>query len=107
MRFGYVLPNNWGLPDMADLAVEADVVGLAVEADVVGLAVEADLAVEGLEAQGRTRDSIVVAPRITTSEVPDQAFVEAGADQLIVGSISPDIETIRADMAHLATLLTN
>ena len=38
MRFGYVLPNNWGPPDMAD------VVGLAVDADVVGLAVEAKAA---------------------------------------------------------------
>lgn len=62
-----------------------------------------------LEAQGRTRADIVVAPRILTTDVPDQAAVEAwaeaGADQLIVGTASPDLAEIRAGLAQVASLL--
>jgi probable F420-dependent oxidoreductase len=65
--------------------------------------------VEALAAEGRTRDDIVVAPRIGSGQVPDAATVEgwaeAGADQLIVGTTTPDVATIRSELARLATLL--
>jgi probable F420-dependent oxidoreductase len=64
---------------------------------------------EALAAQGRTRVDIQVAPRILTTDVPDQAAVdawaEAGADQLIIGTASPDLADIRAGLAHVAGLL--
>lgn len=63
---------------------------------------------EVLAVEGRTRSDIIVAPRILTSDVPDQAAVEAwaaaGADQLIVGTASFDLDEIRDDLAHLASL---
>ncbi len=64
--------------------------------------------VETLEGAGRTRDDIVVAPRILVDAVPDVAAVEAwaaaGADQLIVGSATDDVDQIRACLAHVVAL---
>lgn len=64
---------------------------------------------EALEAEGRSRDSIVVAPRIDVSQIPDQgavdAFEEAGADQLIVGTGSADLADIRHGLAHAAAFV--
>ncbi|MCP5027734.1 MAG: TIGR03619 family F420-dependent LLM class oxidoreductase [Actinomycetia bacterium] len=61
-----------------------------------------------LETQGRTRADIVVAPRILTTAVADQAAVEAwaaaGADELIIGTASPDRAEIRAGLAQVADL---
>ncbi len=62
--------------------------------------------VEKLEAAGRTRDSIVVAPRISVAQIKDRAAVEAfrnaGADQLIVGTTTADPDEIRRGMNHAA-----
>lgn len=64
---------------------------------------------EALAAEGRTRSDIIVAPRILTTGVPDQAAVEAwaaaGADQLIVGTASFDLDEIRDGLAHVASLI--
>ncbi|MCP3913651.1 MAG: LLM class flavin-dependent oxidoreductase [Actinomycetia bacterium] len=63
---------------------------------------------EALATQGRDRSDILVAPRIATQGVPDQGAVEAwaaaGADQLIIGTTSPDLADIRAGLAHVASL---
>ena len=65
--------------------------------------------VEALEAEGRTRADLVVAPRVDVSVLADQAAVdawaEAGADQLIVMTNSSDLDTVRAGLAHTATLI--
>ncbi|MGB5755543.1 MAG: TIGR03619 family F420-dependent LLM class oxidoreductase [Acidimicrobiales bacterium] len=57
---------------------------------------------------GRSRTDIVVAPRIDISQVPDRASVEAwseaGADQLIVGVGTADIDGLRAALADVAAL---
>jgi probable F420-dependent oxidoreductase len=62
-----------------------------------------------LAAEGRARADLIVAPRILTNDVPDRAAVEAwaraGADQLIVGTASPELEDIRAGLAHVASLI--
>lgn len=64
--------------------------------------------VEALEGAGRTRDDIVVAPRVLVDAVPDAAAVEAwaaaGADQLIIGSATDDVDQIRACLAHVVAL---
>ncbi|MCP4225928.1 MAG: TIGR03619 family F420-dependent LLM class oxidoreductase [Actinomycetia bacterium] len=74
-----------------------------------GLARRMPRMIEALETEGRTRDDIIVAPRIAASQIPDSAAVEAfaaaGADQLVVGTTSPDLATIRSDLARLADLL--
>ncbi|MDH3678888.1 MAG: TIGR03619 family F420-dependent LLM class oxidoreductase [Acidimicrobiia bacterium] len=61
---------------------------------------------EILDALGRTRDSIVIAPRISTGQIPDpgavEAFREAGADELIVGTTSDDLAEIRQGLALVA-----
>jgi probable F420-dependent oxidoreductase len=63
---------------------------------------------EELAEQGRSRDDIVVAPRVDIGQVPDRAGVDAyrnaGADQLIVATRSGDIDEIRAGLAHVAFL---
>ncbi len=78
-------------------------------ASVRGLGRRMPRMVEALEAEGRTRGDIIVAPRIAASQIPDagavEAFAEAGADQLIVGTTSPDLATIRADLSRIADLL--
>ncbi len=65
--------------------------------------------IERLAAEGRTRDSIVVAPRIGTGNVPDRAAVEAwaeaGADELIVGTVGDDLSAIEAELDRVAGLL--
>lgn len=57
---------------------------------------------------GRTRADIVVAPRVDVSQVPDrrsvEAWAEAGADQLIVGTGTSDLGEIRAALEHVAGL---
>lgn len=62
-----------------------------------------------LEAEGRTRESVVVAPRISVEQIADAAAVsawqEAGADQLIVGTTGDDIAQIRAGLHHTASVL--
>lgn len=76
-----------------------------------GLARRLPKLVEALEAEGRSRDSIVVAPRISVDQIPDQAafdsFVDAGADQLIVGTSGADIDVIRQGLQHLATFVSS
>ena len=66
--------------------------------------------VEALEAEGRDRSSIVVAPRVSVEQLPDAAAVdayrEAGADQLIVGTTSGDLGDINRGLDHLATLIS-
>ncbi len=73
-----------------------------------GLARRMPLLVEALEAAGRDRASIVVAPRISVDQVPDRAAIEAwrdaGADHLVVGTSGDDLDQIRAGLAHLASL---
>lgn len=75
-----------------------------------GLARRMPKLIESLEAAGRSRADIVVAPRITVDQVPDQATVEAwaaaGADQLIVGTTSGELDVIRQGLAHVAALAT-
>ena len=65
--------------------------------------------IEALEAEGRSRADLVVAPRVDVSVLADQAVVdewaEAGADQLIVMTNSADLDTIRAGMAHAAQFI--
>lgn len=74
-----------------------------------GLARRLPRLVEALEAEGRDRSSIVVAPRIAVGQLPDraarEAFREAGADELIVGTSSPDVDEIREGLAHLAAFI--
>ena len=74
-----------------------------------GLARRLPRLVEALEAEGRTRADIVVAPRIASSQVPDRAAVEAwaeaGADQLIVGTTTADPDEIASALDHLAGLI--
>ena len=61
-----------------------------------------------LEAVGRDRDDLVVAPRVDVAAVPDaaavQAWAEAGADELIVMANSADVADHRGAVAHVATL---
>lgn len=63
---------------------------------------------EALEAAGRTRDSLVIAPRVEIAEVPDadavMAWQDAGADQLIVNVGTADIDALRAGVAHIGRL---
>ena len=74
-----------------------------------GLARRMPHLVEALEARGRSRADVVVAPRISADQIPDRAaldqWTEAGADQLIVGTTTADIDAIRRSMADLAELL--
>lgn len=64
--------------------------------------------VEALDAVGRSRDDMVVAPRIDVSAVPDQRAVngwaDAGADRLIISVNSADVAEIRAGLQHVAAL---
>lgn len=64
--------------------------------------------VEALAAEGRSRDDLIVAPRVAVDQVPDAAAVEAwreaGADQLIVGTTTADLDEIRAGLRAVAGL---
>lgn len=74
-----------------------------------GLARRMPALVEALAAEGRERSDLVVAPRIAVSQVPDRAAVEAwaeaGADQLVVGTTTPDPDEIARALDHLAGLI--
>lgn len=76
-----------------------------------GLARRMPALTEALDQQGRSRDDIVVAPRITVEQVPDRAAVEAwseaGADQLIVGTTVADPEQIARALDHLGQLVAS
>lgn len=65
--------------------------------------------VDVLTAHGRTRSDIVVAPRVAASTVSDASAIEswsaAGADQLIVGTNTADLDEIRRELDRLAELL--
>ena len=65
--------------------------------------------VEAMGRQGRSRADLVVAPRIGIAQVPDRAAVdawaEAGADQLIVGTSTDDADDIARSLDHLAELV--
>jgi probable F420-dependent oxidoreductase len=60
---------------------------------------------------GRSRDDIVVAPRVDVTAVPDAAAVaawhDAGADELIVGVSSGELADQRAGLAHVARVARN
>lgn len=64
---------------------------------------------EALAAQGRSRSDIVVAPRVDVSQVPDRAAVDAwadaGADQLIIGTGTADALAIGEALDRIASLL--
>ena len=66
--------------------------------------------IEALEAEGRDRSTVVVAPRVSVEQLPDaaavEAYREAGADQLIVGTSSADLDEIRRGLDHLTSLLS-
>lgn len=57
----------------------------------------------------RTLSDLIVAPRIDVSQVPDRAAVdswaEAGADQLIVGTGTAEVQEIRSALDHVAGLI--
>ena len=65
--------------------------------------------IEALEAEGRSRSDLVVAPRVDVSVLADQGVIDewsdAGADQLIVMTNSADLDTIRAGMAQAASFI--
>lgn len=65
--------------------------------------------VEALEANGRTREDIVVAPRVDITAVPDAdavaAWEEAGAEELIIGVSSHDLADHVAGLQHVASLM--
>ena len=73
-----------------------------------GLARRMPLLDEALADTGRTRTDIVVAPRIDVAAVPDAnsvaAFADAGADELVISTSSPDLGEVRAGLAHVARL---
>ncbi len=64
---------------------------------------------ERLEREGRSADDLVIAPRIDVAQVPDRAAVdewtEAGADQLVVGTGTADLDEIRSAIDHVAGLI--
>jgi len=74
-----------------------------------GLAKRVPEMVRALEANGRTRDEIVVAPRVDIKAVPDAAAVdawrEAGADELIVGVSSHELADHLDGLDHVASLM--
>lgn len=73
-----------------------------------GLARRMPVMLEALEANGRDRSSLTIAPRVDVTAVDDaaavQAWADAGADELIVGVSSHDLADHRAGLEHLATL---
>lgn len=64
--------------------------------------------VAALEAEGRSRESLVIAPRVEIANLPDAAAVEAfdraGADQIIVNCGTSSLADLRAGLAHTARL---
>lgn len=63
---------------------------------------------EALDAGGRTRADVIVAPRVDVADVAApgavEAWAEAGADQLIVHTSTPDIDDIRRSLHTVAKL---
>jgi hypothetical protein len=63
---------------------------------------------QALEANGRERNSLTIAPRVDVTSLPDAASIDAwrqaGADELIVGISSPDLADHRAGLTHVAEL---
>jgi probable F420-dependent oxidoreductase len=74
-----------------------------------GLARRMPKMLEALTTEGRDRTSIVIAPRVSVAQLPDggavDAYRQAGADQLIVGTTSDDIDDIERGLDHLAQLI--
>ncbi len=64
--------------------------------------------VAALEIEGRTRESLTIAPRVEIANLPDAAAVEAfdraGADQVIVNVGTSNLSELRAGLAHVARL---
>ena len=62
--------------------------------------------IEALEAEGRDRSDLIVAPRVLVEQVVRPGAVdrwrEAGADQLIAGTATDDVSRIREELAALA-----
>lgn len=75
---------------------------------VEGLARRMPAMIEQLAARGRDRSSLIVAPRVDVSAVPDaaavQAWQEAGADELIISVNSPNLSDHHGGLAHTASL---
>ncbi len=63
---------------------------------------------QALAANGRDRASLTVAPRVDLAAVADadavQAWIDAGADQLIIGVSSHSLRDHRAGLEHIAVL---
>ncbi len=76
-----------------------------------GLAKRMPRLIDALAEAGRDRSDIVVAPRITVEQVPNAAAVEewaaAGADELIIGTTTADLDEIRVGLAHVGALAHN
>jgi probable F420-dependent oxidoreductase len=64
--------------------------------------------VAALEAEGRSRGSLIIAPRVEIADLADGAAVvawrQAGADQLIVNVGTRNLDDLRAGLAHVAAL---
>lgn len=62
-----------------------------------------------LAEHGRSLSDLTVAPRIGSNQVPDeeavQAWASAGADELIVGTATDNIDEIRRSLTELAALV--
>ncbi len=73
-----------------------------------GLAKRMPKLISALEANRRARSDIIVAPRIDVTQVPDraavQAWADAGADQLIIGTGTADPAKIAAALELVGTL---
>lgn len=73
-----------------------------------GLARRMPSMIDMLEAQGRDRSSLAVAPRVDITTLGDtaaiQAWAQAGADELIVGVSSRDLADHRAGLQRVAEL---
>jgi len=76
---------------------------------VEGLAKRMPSFVDKLQAEGRQRSEVTVAPRIDvrTANTPElvQGWIDAGADELILSVNSGDLDIIRSSIATLAPLV--
>jgi len=73
-----------------------------------GLAKRMPAMVEALEANGRDRASLTIAPRVDITSLPDidavHAWRDAGADELIIGVSSLELADHLAGLDHVAML---
>jgi probable F420-dependent oxidoreductase len=73
-----------------------------------GLARRLPRMVETLTEHGRSRSDLVIAPRVADRQVADEAAIdgwrEAGADELIIGTTTDDVDQIRASLAAVAAV---